>query len=533
MLEYRNFPYQKALFYWSYAPVSACLASVVLRLTSRSMFGSLDQLGLVDELVMLGTSAGAAGLILVLSAIFICRVSHSGLLMGLSAVVPILLLASGSAMGYPSPYTPYLEWSIAVSAFAGLALFSLCWLMQLNTTVTIRYRGRIVGVYLVILISVLAIIDYWSLGNRPSWSGGPNIPETIALVSIVVSLLLRPWRWESHALACSGNVRSYFIPTVLLMASYMLWYFATETKLSERAYELGHDFISLADASGLATYEPILLILGVLSSSLLADLVGRRRIFSTAVFLLALLAIFGSAFYGPAYPTPNYAGLFVVERLVEGYLLGFCVFLVWSEQGPPKTRALRVALIWCFFVGYLCLFWAVSLHAFGWTVPAVVAGVGNEFGILLALMALYTSTSTEELLGREIEMEDISIDFDEHEIRKTVESLVPEEDIASVRAQLELAEATEEISEEQMREILGETSEGKSVLRTIPGVGPRMEERLRQAGYDSPLRIAGESPSKLSSKVRGITPRQAEKIIEGAREVVRNMTNSDRSTSKK
>jgi len=536
-LEYRDFPARKSVYYWLTAPSFTYLILVVLRLAQRNLFG-----GGLDEVAMLGVASGVAALTLLLGGVVVDFVRRTWILMPIAALVPIALGMTERVLGYPNDYSPELEWAIAISGLCGLAFLMMCWTVQVNETVVIRYRARVVGPFLLLTLIQLTIYGY--LGFDIALSDILNValpapldtplPLAVAAVTVVVQFAFRPWRWQHHALAVGGRVTTYFTPMAILLAAHILWYFATQSKIAAITREfLGHDFVSLGVESGLTEYEPLLLAVGVVFASGIADLRGRKTAFSLAILFVGLLSIFGSSFYGyqligegTVHAWVYAAPLLILERFIEGFLLGLCSFLIWSEIGSPKTRARRLGMVWLFFLGYMALYWAVALGAFGWGVPTLVTAYGNEFAILLSLIALYFGGHTEELVGREIEMEDLSLDFDEKMVKKTVEAYVGNEDFDSIKTQLDVIGTTEELSDSDMSDILGQDAQKATALRKIPGVGVKMEEKLIDAGYESVAQLAGETPARLSTKIKGLSPNQAEKIIIAARESIKELSKS-------
>ena len=60
----------------------------------------------------------------------------------------------------------------------------------------------------------------------------------------------------------------------------------------------------------------------------------------------------------------------------------------------------------------------------------------------------------------------------------------------------------------------------KPKLSDVAGVGPKMEEKLREAGFKSPLKLSRADPAKLASKVGGLSEGGAAKIIDAAKELL-------------
>ncbi|MCK4566717.1 MAG: hypothetical protein KAU48_05340, partial [Candidatus Thorarchaeota archaeon] len=202
-----------------------------------------------------------------------------------------------------------------------------------------------------------------------------------------------------------------------------------------------------------------------------------------------------------------------------------CLLLIWPELGPVKTKGLRLSLIWFFFLGYMTLFWALDLNAtvfgFSFVVPDIVVAVGGQFAILSSLIALYLIGPLPEILGREIEVEELALDFDEKQVKQTVDAFVGIDDFDSIKSQLDIMDTGAEISDDDMSEILGEEFKDMMPLRSVPGIGIALEKKLKAAGYDSAVQLAGESAQRLSRKVEGLSLSRAEKILKDARSVVK------------
>ena len=256
-------------------------------------------------------------------------------------------------------------------------------------------------------------------------------------------------------------------------------------------------------------------------AGIVSDFIGRRLAFSTAILLMALLSIFGSVFYGVGPGGQGWVNalpLFLFERIVEGYLLGLCMLLIWTELGSPKTRGWRISAAWLFFLGYMALWWAADLL---WNMPIWIGTYGNQFSILISLVALYLTGRLPLILCRDMEMEDLELDFDEDQVKETVDAFLEAEDFESIRSQIDIISATsEEISDEEMSIILGEEVKDTHPLKQVKGIGPVLEKKLLEAGYDSAAQIAGETPKRLSAKIKGLSEAKAAKLIADAREVV-------------
>ncbi len=58
-------------------------------------------------------------------------------------------------------------------------------------------------------------------------------------------------------------------------------------------------------------------------------------------------------------------------------------------------------------------------------------------------------------------------------------------------------------------------------LTDVPGVGPRLAVRLRDAGYDSVARLARSRPSTVAQKVSGLSEARAATLVTAARDLIR------------
>lgn len=221
-------------------------------------------------------------------------------------------------------------------------------------------------------------------------------------------------------------------------------------------------------------------------------------------------------------------------------MLGLCLLRIWSELGPAKTKGLRLSLVWFFFLGYMALFWAVDLEAtvFGFTflVPEALAMVGGNVAVFLSLIAMYMIGPLPQILGREIEMEELALDFDDRQVKRTVDAFVGRDDFASIRSQLDVLDAGAELSEvsdKDMSDILGNDFVKMLPLKRVPGIGPNLEKKLRRAGYKSAAQISGETPKRLAEKIEGLGLARAEKIISDARKIVKRTVKPTRKKNRK
>ncbi len=523
MLEYREFPYRTVITFLLFsAPLALCIY-VILGLLS----GTLFDMTLLEHHGLLGFGALAAVFTLPLTGIIADRIKRLDPLIYVVSAVPAII---GICRVLPLFSTSIAELNLAlvISSFAGIAALLVLWILRLGQSVVVRYRGRTVALFLSISILLLVIYSMIDVSTIFSDSYGAILPSIVSFIVIVISLGLKPWRQPRVSLTVSGNPEHYFIPTVFILASHLLWYMVTKLSIQEY-FASDSSFVSLSQFVGLGLFEPVILCAGIILAGLMADKRGRKTTFSFLLLLMGLLTIFGSAFYNGFFLDPNLTGLLVgllsFQRFIEGFLLGICLLLIWPELGPVQTKGLRLSLIWFFFLGYMTLFWALDLNAivfsFSFVVPDIVVTVGGQFAILSSLIALYLIGPLPEILGREIEVEELALNFDEKQVKQTVDAFVGDDDFDSIRSQVDIMDAGAEISDDDMSEILGEEFKDMMPLRSVPGIGIALEKKLKVAGYDSAAQLAGESAPRLSRKVEGLSLTRAEKILKDARSVVK------------
>ncbi len=519
MLEYREFPIRTASVYLLFAPMLSYFIFMVHGLTTRTLFSEPA----LDNFLLLGYGALAASLVLPISGILVDHFLQTDVMIYVGTLVPTALGVVLGVLGSPSPFSPLMETSVVLSAFAGLAFFATGLAVKLGRSIVVRFRGRCVGLFLGLALLVAFAYETASLVGLLSGASSYLVPAAAALGCVVISVPIGTWRLEEVPLAARGNTMRYFVAMVAVLVSHMLWYFSTKMEIEE-GFAWNNAYESLSQYSGIGVLQLLVLAGAAALAGLIADRRGRKVAFSMAVLLLGLLVIFGSAFYGYEDPGNIYsfhvlaAPLLVFERTVEGFLMGLCLFLIWPELGSARGKGTRVAGAWTFFMGYMALFWALDLRV--WHTPAWVKLVGGQFAILFALVALYFSGHLEEIVGREVEIEDLSLDFDESLIKQTVSAFLGEEDFESIRTQIDIIEATEEISDAELSDFLGEELARVLPLRRVPGIGPGLERRLRTAGYESAAQLAGADARRLASRVSGVNVKLAEKLIAAAREVV-------------
>lgn len=523
MLEYREFPYRTAITFLLFSVPLSLFIYVILGLLS----GTLFPMTLIEHHGFLGYGALAAVITLPTIGIIADRIKKLDPLIYLFSTAPAIIGILRIVPDY-YPYLADLDLALVISSFAGISALLVLWILRLGQSVVVRFRGRTTAIFLTIAIVLQLVYSMIEASTIFGYLWGAIFPSILSFIAIIISAGLKPWKQPRVSLTVSGNSLRYFVPTVFIMASHLLWY--SVTKLSIQEFFTGDpSFVTLSQYVGIEVFEIILVCLGVLIAGIMADMRGRKTTFSFVLLLIGLLTIFGSAFYNGFFLDPTATGLLVglliSERFVEGFLLGICLLLIWPELGTVRTKGLRLSLIWFFFLGYMTLFWALDLNAtvfgFQFTVPTIIVTVGGQFAILFALIALYLIGPLPEILGREIESEELAFDFDEKQVKSTVDAFVGSDDFDSIRSQIDIMDAGNEISDSEMSEILGEEFKNLMPLRSVPGIGNALEKKLMDAGYESAAQLAGDSAHRLSQKVEGLSLARAEKILKDARTVVK------------
>jgi hypothetical protein len=529
-LEYRNFPGKTAAHFLLYSPFIAYCIFVISKLLDEDYFTNSG----IDHLLLLGLGMGMAALLIIPIGVLLDRTRKGKSLLVISALVPVFMGAIFSLQGYPMDMSPTLETTFILALFSGLVSALVSWGVTLNQTVVVKFRGRIVAGFLATSLLLFIVLTLFETSLE---SIGLPLPEFIVIACVLASLALRPWRMSLHPLAVQDNALRYFIPMVLLLASHITWYFSTEMAIRSLYDLVGQSYVSLVQRvveeytlPMFGILQLLFVVAGIIIAGIIADLRGRKTAFSTAVLAFGLLAIFGQTFYwidpGPPVASVQAFALPLLgwERFVEGYILGLCLLLIWSELGSPNRKGLRLSLVLWFYIGYMALFWAADLGVPFGNPPDWVGDIGVPFAIFFSLLALWQNAHLPEILGREIEMEDFALDFDQKMVDKTVSAFLQDEDFESIKTQMAVIDATEEFSEKEFSEFFGEDLKKMLPLKRVKGVGRALEQKLRKAGYDSAAQLAGETPKRLASKIKGMSEKQAEGILLNAREAVNRLT---------
>ena len=524
MLEYREFPYRTAITFLLFSVPLALFIYVILGLLS----GTLFDMSLLEHHGYLGYGALAAVFTLPTIGLVADKVKKLDPLIYLFTAAPAII-GILRFVPYFTLNLADLDLALVISSFVGISALLVLWILRLGQSVVVKFRGRTTALFLTIAIALQFVYSIVEANTFFGSLWGAILPSIMSFIVIIISAGLKPWKQPRVPLTVSGNSMRYFVPTVFILASHLLWYSVTKFRLQEFFAVFDPTFVTLTHYLGFEIYEIIILCIGVVIAGIMADAKGRKTTFSFLLLLMGLLTIFGSAFYEGFFIDTNLTGLLmgllISERFVEGFLLGICLLLIWPELGAVRTKGLRLSLIWFFFLGYITLFWALDLNLtiFGFTfeLPVLVTAIGGQFAILSALIALYLIGPLPEILGREIEVEELALDFDEKEVKSTVDAFVGSDDFDSIRHQIDIMDAGSEISDSDMSEILGEEFKDMMPLRSVPGIGPTLEKKLKAAGYESAAQLAGETAQRLSQKVEGLSLTHAEKLLKDARSVVK------------
>ena len=490
---------------------------VITGLLSGNLFDYIGVFTLADHYRLLGLGALTAVFALPLSGLLVDRIRKHDLLMYIAALIPSLVGILSVIEIVPN-YEEIYPTLLATTTFACLALMLIAWSARINQSVVLRFRGRTVAIFLSVAVIVFTIYKYLeSLVLIAVVTNDIVLPATVSIVAVLISAAFRPWRVARASLTIAGSSFKYFIPMTFLLGAHLLWYTATNQQLIEK----NSSFISLSQSASLGAFQMVPFVVSILLAGFMSDRYGRKTAFRFVILLMGLLTIFGSTFV----ETYWLDALLISERVVEGFLFGLCLLLIWPELGSVKTKGFRLSLYWFFFLGYMTLFWGLNINVviLGITfhAPDFVSTFGGQVAILLSLGALYLTGPLPTTIGREIEMEDLDFDFDERQIKRTVDAFVRADDFASIRSQLDIIDASTDVSDSELDDILGDEFKEMLPLRRVSGIGESLEKKLFAAGYESAAQLAGESAKRLAQKIDGLSVDRAEKIIKDARKVVK------------
>ncbi|MDF1539662.1 MAG: helix-hairpin-helix domain-containing protein [Candidatus Thorarchaeota archaeon] len=515
MLEYRDFPVKTSLFFILLSPVMAYFIYIIKELAFGTLLLSLG----IDHVYWLGLGAACGAMSLLFVAFTMDRVKYPEVLLLLAGLTPAIIGFIGNVMESPNGFFPGLVEAWVISVFVCLAFFITAWVLFLNKTVVVRFRGRISGIFIFATLAIVYIFTVFEMGLLGTPDLGLPMLEIGVLVFASISAAFQPWKWTKVPLAVHGNHLDYFVPTVLLLASHILWFFATVANIRIIWGANNPSYVSWSQSAGISLIEPVLLGVGALIAGFLADRKGRKTTFNASILLMGLLGIFASSFYGTTHLYAEF--LVIVERLVEGFIIGIVCLLIWTELGSAKAKARRIALVWFFFLGYALLLFGVDHGIFGLGIPNGIEQFGAQISIVIALIASTMASNPQHILGQEVEMVDLSLDFDDKEVKATVDAFVGDDDFDSIRCQLDILGGSEDLSDSDFSEIVGDDFQQMLPLQRVPGIGPVLGEKLRKAGYTSAAQLAGETASRLSSKIDGLGLDRAEKLLTDARKIAK------------
>jgi hypothetical protein len=514
LLEYREFPLKTMVIYVLVAVPMAFSIFVITGLLSGSLFAYLG-LSLADHHGFLGYGALTATIALPLSGLLVDRIRKHDLLMYLAAILPSLV-GILSILDIIPEYSEIYPILLSTVTFACLALMLIAWSARINQSVVLRFRGRTVAIFLTTTVIVFTIYGVLKMSIIAAvLTNDIALPALLSIIAVIISAAFRPWRVARASLTIAGSSFKYFIPMTLILGAHLLWYTVTKQELIDRSSW------PLSGSANLGIFEMVPFVVSIILAGFMADRLGRKTAFRFVILMMGLLTIFGSTFYD----TGLYNALLISERFVEGYLLGLCLLLIWPELGSVKTKGFRLSLYWFFFLGYMTLFWGLDINVvilgITFNAPDFLQSVGGQVAILLSLGALYLTGSLPTTLGREIEMEDLDFNFDERQVKRTVDAFVRADDFASIRSQLDIIDASTDVSDSELDDILGDEFKEMLPLRRVSGIGESLEKKLFAAGYESAAQLAGESAKRLAQKIDGLSVDRAEKIIKDARKVVK------------
>ena len=320
MLEYREFPYRTVITFLLFSIPLSMFIYVILGLLS----GTLFDMTLLEHQGLLGYGALAAVITLPTIGAIADRVKKLDPLIYLFSTAPAII---GILRLVPlfDPYLADLNLALVIASFVGIAALLVLWILRLGQSVVVKFRGRTTAAFLTIAIVLQLIYSMIDVSTIFGDSYGAILPSIVSFIVIIISAGLKPWKQPRVSLTVSGNSMRYFVPTVFIMASHLLWYSVTKLSIQE-FFASDTSFISISQFLGLEVFEIILLCVGVLVAGVMADTRGRKTAFSFILLLMGLLTIFGSAFYNGYFLDPSLTfllfGLLVSERFVEGFLLG-------------------------------------------------------------------------------------------------------------------------------------------------------------------------------------------------------------------
>jgi hypothetical protein len=382
--------------------------------------------------------------------------------------------------------------------------------MLLNQIVSAVHRGRVAGVYSILVLvmagglsllwrglflSQLAVAGLASaLVFFAFISGGTAI---LTLIGLLVLAALKPWRKHSQTYMVPGSIKPYLEWWVMYCLAFVLYSVATPLKF--RFLFLGFPIPPFSGPS-VPRYPAELVWVGVGCAALIfaffPDWLGRKKTFSIASFLLGEVCIFASARDLAGAELSDVLGVVLMtsEVLVVGFILGVGAWLVWAEVGPVRLKGRRAAAGWLAVVSVVFLIWMSSAV----TGPVPPPEFLYALAATLVLASLFPLTNAVEPLWEERTIEELEIRVDTHKVSRAVHEIEVETPLKSVRDQLE-------------------TELGR--LARIQGVDRSMARQLTSQGYDTPELVARAEPAALAEALE-IPEEEAARIKAGAQKLV-------------
>jgi hypothetical protein len=382
--------------------------------------------------------------------------------------------------------------------------------MLLNQIVSAVHRGRVAGVYsILVLIMAGGLSLLWrglflsqlALAGLASAlvlfafiSGGTAI---LTLIGLLVLAALKPWRKHSQTYMVPGSINPYLEWWIMYCLAFVLYSVATPLKF--RFLFLGFPIPPFSGPS-VPRYPAELVWVGVGCAALIfaffPDWLGRKKTFSIASFLLGEVCIFASARDLAGAELSDVLGIVLMtsEVLVVGFILGVGAWLVWAEVGPVRLKGRRAAAGWLAVVSVVFLIWMSSAV----TGPVPPPEFLYALAATLVLASLFPLTNAVEPLWEERTIEELEIRVDTHKVSRAVHEIEVETPLKSVRDQLE-------------------TELGR--LARIQGMNRSMARLLTSQGYDTPELVARAEPAALADALE-IPEEEAARIKAGAQKLV-------------
>jgi hypothetical protein len=309
MLEYRDFPLKTMVIYVLLAVPMAFSIYITAGLLSGTLFSFMG-VTVLQHYGLLGYGALTATIALPLSGLLVDKIRKHDFLMYIAALLPSLIGILGFMDVLPviSESYPIL---LSTTTFACLALMLISWAARINQSVVLRFRGRVVSIFLATAVIVFLIFRYIdSLTVVAVLMNKIPVPAFLSLVAVLISASFRPWKVARASLTIAGSSFKYFIPMTFLLGAHLLWYTVAKHALIEGNSE----FVSLSQSANIGIFEMVPFVASILSAGFISDRLGRKTAFRFVILLMGLLTIFGSTLYG----TQNYILLLLRKDFPPG-----------------------------------------------------------------------------------------------------------------------------------------------------------------------------------------------------------------------